>query len=338
MESVALFGRCVFMLVASIIICSVVIYLRFADQYNSLERKKFKNSLSLRQRISISYFRKLALKCGGYAKVSYAMLLMSLLVLALECVIFFFEHSIAVWKTIDTVNVCYLCFMLLTNSPAVLTSSSAAETTNRDFKAEYTAALQHVEQLQTRKDSCSKEFKQCVLQLQQIEFQYFRWLNNQRNEDFSPEKEQAIQELYHFFVIVEGEKANSALSFETSFCMKNMFFVQMEVYHAEFTRALEDGNIEDAIHIADLCIKKIGTVHDWNTEIGRDDRIELQRNYESWSALMDQIEQMLSHKENVTMKQSLLEVYSDASISLMTATADIKKNLKARKQRWRTDL
>ncbi len=256
MESFTLFGRCIFMLLASVVICSVVIWLCFSDKYNSLEREKFKQSFLFRQRISISYFKKLALKCGGYAKVSYAMLLISLLVLAIECVIFFFERSIVIWKVIETVNVCYLCLMLLINSPAILASPSAAETTNRDFKAEYMAALQRVEQLQIRNDSCSKKFKQSVLQLQQVQFQYFRWLNNQRNEDFSPEKEQTIQALYNFFMMVEEtERTSSDLSFGTSFCMKNMFFVQKEVYRVEFVRALENEEIEDAMHIADLFIK-----------------------------------------------------------------------------------
>lgn len=336
MESLTLFGRCIFLLVASIIISSAVIQLNFINQYNSLERNEFRKQFSLGQRLSVFYLKKIALKCGGYARVSYSVIIISWILIILECVVFFFENSIALWTIVENISVGYIYFTLLINSPTVLASSSSADTTDRDFKAEYSSALQKVERLQISGDCNLHELKQCVLRLQQKEYQYYRWLNHHRGAEYSTEQEKEIQALYRYFIMVEDmERNGSDISFENSFCIKNMFFVKVQVYNVEFKNAIENKTLEDAIRIIDLFIKKIGTVHDWNTDIGRDDLTELQKNCESWFALIHQIEQIIIQRGDMTQRRQLLEIYNDASTSLITATVDLRREVKVRRKKWK---
>lgn len=76
-------------------------------------------------------------------------------------------------------------------------------------------------------------------------------------------------------------------------------------------------------------IQKIGDVHDWNTEIGRNDLWDLNENCSVWFDLADKAEDFVNANDD--MRQQLRSVYDDACISLMTALKSLKQKAKQRK-------
>ena len=116
---------------------------------------------------------------------------------------------------------------------------------------------------------------------------------------------------------------------DQSFIKKSMFFVPVEIYVSDFESAVEEKQLENALRILSFFIQKIGDVHDWNTEIGRNDLWDLNENCSVWFDLADKAEDFVNTNDN--MSQQLRSVYDDACISLMTAPKSLKQKAKQRK-------
>ncbi|MGI6180204.1 hypothetical protein [Butyricicoccus intestinisimiae] len=211
-------------------------------------------------------------------------------------------------------------YTLRFSGPLALSGSSASDTTKRDFWLEYTSAKKQLEQLQLDNSTNSKEFKKQVLRVQNAAYQYYRWRYSQRGEEFSQSAETEIQFVMQFFQMVDKDH---------SFVKKSMFFVPVEIYVLDFESAVEKKQLESALHILSFFIQKIGDVHDWNTEIGRNDLLDLNENCSVWFDLADKAEDFVN--ANGDMRQQLRSVYDDACISLMTAPKSLKQKAKQRK-------
>ena len=92
---------------------------------------------------------------------------------------------------------------------------------------------------------------------------------------------------------------------------------------------VEKKQLESALHLLRFFIQKIGDVHDWNTEIGRNDLWDLNENCSVWFDLADKAEDFVNANDD--MRQQLRSVYDDACISLMTAPKSLKQEAKQRK-------
>ena len=237
------------------------------------------------------------------------------------CIFFLcWNHTVHVWTVLENISVAYLIFVLFLNVPLALSGSSASDTTKRDFWLEYTSAKKQLEQLQLDNSTNSKEFKKQVLRVQNAAYQYYRWRYSQRGEEFSQSAETEIQFVMQFFQMVDKDH---------SFVKKSMFFVPVEIYVLDFESAVEKKQLESALHILNFFIQKIGDVHDWNTEIGRNDLRELNDNCSVWFDLADKAEDFVNANDD--MRQQLRSVYDDACISLMTAPKSLKQKAKQRK-------
>lgn len=221
-------------------------------------------------------------------------------------------------------------YTLRFSGPLALSGSSASDTTKRDFWLEYTSAKKQLEQLQLDNSTNSKEFKKQVLRVQNAAYQYYRWRYSQRGEEFSQSAETEIQ-----FVMPAETEIQFVMQFfqmvdkDHSFVKKSMFFVPVEIYVLDFESAVEKKQLESALHILSFFIQKIGDVHDWNTEIGRNDLLDLNENCSVWFDLADKAEDFVN--ANGDMRQQLRSVYDDACISLMTAPKSLKQKAKQRK-------
>jgi hypothetical protein len=253
--------------------------------------------------------------------MSYYTLRFSQILFVTVCILFLcWNHTVQVWVILENISVGYLIFVLFINSPLALSGSSASDTTKRDFWLEYTSAKKQLEQLQSDNSANSKELKKQVLHVQNTVYQYYRWMYSQRGEEFSQSAETELQFLMHSFQMMDKDH---------SFVKKSMFFVPVEIYVSDFESAVEKKQLEDALHILSFFIQKIGKVHDWNAEIGRNDLLTLHNNCKVWFDLADRAENFVNKNEN--MKQQLLSVYDDACISLMTAPKNLKQEAKRRK-------
>ena len=258
---------------------------------------------------------------GILTKISYYTLRFSQMLFAAACIFFLcWNHTVHVWTVLENISVAYLIFVLFLNGPLALSGASASDTTKRDFWLEYTSAKKQLEQLQPDNSTNSKEFKQQVLRVQNAAYQYYRWRYGQRGEEFSQSAETEIQFVMQSFQMVNKDQ---------SFVKKSMFFVPVEIYVSDFESAVEKKQLENALHILSFFIQKIGDVHDWNTEIGRNDLWDLNENCSVWFELADKAENFVNTNDN--MRQQLRSVYDDACISLMTAPKSLKQKAKQRK-------
>lgn len=255
---------------------------------------------------------------GLLTKISYYTLRFSQMLFAAACIFFLcWNHTVHVWTVLENISVAYLIYVLFLNGPLALSGSSASDTTKRDFWLEYTSAKKQLEQLQPDN---SKEFKKQVLRVQNAAYQYYRWRYGQRGEEFSQSAETEIQFVMQSFQMVDKDQA---------FVKKSMFFVPVEIYVSDFESAVEEKQLENALCILSFFIQKIGDVHDWNTEIGRNDLWDLNENCSVWFELADKAEDFVNTNDN--MRQQLRSVYDDACISLMTAPKSLKQKAKQRK-------
>ncbi len=336
MNSLELFGRCVCCFIFSSIICSAALWINFVNRYNSIEREKILTNISWWGKLRFAYMKEITLQCGRCAKISYVILRISQIFIVLTCVIFLWNDSFQLWSTAEIICISYVIIVLFINSPLILSGESPADTTDRDMKLEYISACERFKILQKNGETNLKDLKQCALQMQTAGYQYYRWLYCQRGADYSAQAETEIQFLRNSFQKVEEQMKNaSQVSFESSFCIKNMFFVPTKVYAEEFKNQERQDNIDRALRILDLFIERIGKVHDWNTDIGRNDLAELYENCELWFALTDEAEQYILYHTETERFQRLLEIYGNACMSLMTAPEDLRQKMKRKKQRWK---
>ncbi len=255
------------------------------------------DNMSLFRKANMVFIKSAWFESGILTKISYYTLRFSQMLFAAACIFFLcWNHTVHVWTVLENISVAYLIFVLFLNGPLALSGSSASDTTKRDFWLEYTSAKKQLEQLQLDNSTNSKEFKKQVLRVQNAAYQYYRWRYSQRGEEFSQSAETEIQFVMQFFQMVD----------------KDHSFVK-----------------KSALHILRFFIQKIGDVHDWNTEIGRNDLWELNNNCSVWFDLADKAEDFVNANDD--MQQQLRSVYDDACISLMTAPKSLKQKAKQRK-------
>lgn len=276
------------------------------------------NNMSLFRKANMVFIKSSWFESGILTKISYYTLRFSQMLFAAACILFLcWNRTVHVWTILENISVAYLIFVLFLNGPLALSGSSASDTTKRDFWLEYTSAKKQLEQIQPDN---SKEFKKQVLRVQNAAYQYYRWRYGQRGEEFSQSAETEIQFVMRSFQMVDKDQ---------SFVKKSMFFVPVEIYVSDFESAVEEKQLESALHILSFFIQKIGDVHDWNTEIGRNDLWDLNENCSVWFDLADKAEDFVNTNDN--MRQQLRSVYDDACISLMTAPKSLKQKAKQRK-------
>lgn len=276
------------------------------------------NNMSLFRKANMVFIKSAWFESGILTKISYYTLRFSQMLFAAACIFFLcWNHTVHVWTVLENISVAYLIFVLFLNGPLALSGASASDTTKRDFWLEYTSAKKQLEQIQPDN---SKEFKKQVLCVQNAAYQYYRWRYGQRGEEFSQSAETEIQFVMQSFQMVDKDQA---------FAKKSMFFVPVEIYVSDFESAVEEKQLENALHILSFFIQKIGDVHDWNTEIGRNDLWDLNENCSVWFDLADKAEDFINTNDN--MRQQLRSVYDDACISLMTAPKSLKQKAKQRK-------
>lgn len=276
------------------------------------------NNMSLFRKANMACIKSAWFESGLLTKISYYTLRFSQMLFAAACILFLcWDHTVHVWTILENISVAYLIFVLFLNGPLALSGSSASDTTKRDFWLEYTSAKKQLEQIQPDN---SKEFKKQVLRVQNAAYQYYRWRYGQRGEEFSQSAETEIQFVMQSFQMVDKDQ---------SFVKKSMFFVPAEIYVSDFESAVEEKQLENALHILSFFVQKIGDVHDWNTEIGRNDLWDLNENCSVWFDLADKAENFVNTNDN--MRQQLRSVYDDACISLMTAPKSLKQKAKQRK-------
>ena len=274
--------------------------------------------MSLFRKANMVFIKSAWFESGLLTKISYYTLRFSQMLFAAACIFFLcWNHTVHVWTVLENISVAYLIFVLFLNGPLALSGSSASDTTKRDFWLEYTSAKKQLEQIQPDN---SKEFKKQVLRVQNAAYQYYRWRYGQRGEKFSQSAETEIQFVMQSFQMVNKDQ---------SFIKKSMFFVPVEIYVSDFESAVEEKQLENALRILSFFIQKIGDVHDWNTEIGRNDLWDLNENCSVWFDLADKAEDFVNTNDN--MSQQLRSVYDDACISLMTAPKSLKQKAKQRK-------
>lgn len=318
MNALELFGRCLVELIFCMLICSACLWVDFTNRYNIIERRKILNNMSLFRKANIVFIKSAWFESGILTKISYYTLRFSQMLFAAACIFFLcWNHTVHVWTVLENISVAYLIFVLFLNGPLALSGASASDTTKRDFWLEYTSAKKQLEQLQPDN---SKEFKKQVLRVQNAAYQYYRWRYGQRGEEFSQSAETEIQFVMQSFQMVDKDQA---------FVKKSMFFVPVEIYVSDFESAVEEKQLENALCILSFFIQKIGDVHDWNTEIGRNDLWDLNENCSVWFDLADKAENFVNTNDN--MRQQLRSVYDDACISLMTAPKSLKQKAKQRK-------
>ena len=292
MNGLELFGRCLVELIFCMLICSACLWVDFTNRYDIIERRKMLDNMSLFRKANMVFIKSAWFESGVLTKISY--------------------------------------YTLRFSGPLALSGSSASDTTKRDFWLEYTSAKKQLEQLQLDNSTNSKEFKKQVLRVQNAAYQYYRWRYSQRGEEFSQSAETEIQ-----FVMPAETEIQFVMQFfqmvdkDHSFVKKSMFFVPVEIYVLDFESAVEKKQLESALHILSFFIQKIGDVHDWNTEIGRNDLLDLNENCSVWFDLADKAEDFVN--ANGDMRQQLRSVYDDACISLMTAPKSLKQKAKQRK-------
>lgn len=302
-------------------ICSGCLWVDFVNRYTITERRKMLEHLSLFRKANMTFIRLTWFESGFLTKISYYVLRLSQMLFVATCVLFLcWNRTAKVWTILENISVGYIIFVLFINSPLALSGPSASDTTKRDFELEYTSAKKQLEQLQSDSSASIKEIKKQVLHVQNTAYQYYRWRYNQRGEEFSQSAETELQFLMHSFQMMDKDH---------SFIKKSIFFVPVEIYVSDFESAVEKKQLEDALHILSFFIQKIGKVHDWNAEIGRNDLLTLHNNCEVWFDLADEAEDFTN--ENKNMKQQLLSVYDDACVSLMTAPKSLKQEAKRRK-------
>ena len=276
------------------------------------------NNMSLFRKANMVFIKSAWFESGILTKISYYTLRFSQMLFAAACILFLcWNRTVHVWTILENISVAYLIFVLFLNGPLALSGSSASDTTKRDFWLEYTSAKKQLEQIQPDN---SKEFKKQVLRVQNAAYQYYRWRYGQRGEEFSQSAETEIQFVMKSFQLADKDQ---------SFVKKSMFFVPVEIYVSDFESAVEKKQLESALHILSFFIQKIGDVHDWNTEIGRNDLWDLNENCSAWFDLADKAENFVNTNDN--MRQQLRSVYDDACISLMTAPKSLKQKAKQRK-------
>lgn len=274
--------------------------------------------MSLFCKANMAFIKSAWFESGILTKISYYTLRFSQMLFAAAYILFLcWNRTVHVWTILENISVAYLIFVLFLNGPLALSGSSASDTTKRDFWLEYTSAKKQLEQIQPDN---SKEFKKQVLRVQNAAYQYYRWRYGQRGEEFSQSAETEIQFVMQSFQMVDKDQ---------SFVKKSMFFVPVEIYVSDFESAVEKKQLESALHILSFFIQKIGDVHDWNTEIGRNDLWDLNENCSVWFDLADKAEDFINTNDN--MRQQLRSVYDDACISLMTAPKSLKQKAKQRK-------
>ena len=318
MNALELFGRCLVELIFCMLICSACLWVDFTNRYNIIERRKILNNMSLFRKANMVFIKSAWFESGLLTKISYYTLRFSQMLFAAACIFFLcWNHTVHVWTVLENISVAYLIYVLFLNGPLALSGSSASDTTKRDFWLEYTSAKKQLEQLQPDN---SKEFKKQVLRVQNAAYQYYRWRYGQRGEEFSQSAETEIQFVMQSFQMVDKDQA---------FVKKSMFFVPVEIYVSDFESAVEEKQLENALCILSFFIQKIGDVHDWNTEIGRNDLWDLNENCSVWFELADKAEDFVNTNDN--MRQQLRSVYDDACISLMTAPKSLKQKAKQRK-------
>lgn len=321
MNELELFGRCLVELIFCMIICSACLWVDFTNRYDIIERRKMLDNMSLFRKANMVFIKSAWFESGFLTKISYYTLRFSQMLFAAACIFFLcWNHTVHVWTVLENISVAYLIFVLFLNGPLALSGSSASDTTKRDFWLEYTSAKKQLEQLQLDNSTNSKEFKKQVLRVQNAAYQYYRWRYSQRGEEFSQSAETEIQFVMQFFQMVDKDH---------SFVKKSMFFVPVEIYVSDFESAVEKKQLESALHILRFFIQKIGDVHDWNTEIGRNDLWDLNENCSVWFDLADKAEDFVNANDD--MRQQLRSVYDDACISLMTAPKSLKQKAKQRK-------
>ena len=280
------------------------------------------NNMSLFRKANMAFIKSAWFESGILTKFSYYTLRFSQMLFAAACIFFLcWNHTVHVWTILENISVAYLIFVLFLNGPLALSGASASDTTKRDFGLEYTSAKKQLEQIQPDNSTNSKEFKKQVLRVQNAAYQYYRWRYGQRGEEFSQSAETEIQFVMQSFQMVDKDQA---------FVKKSMFFVPVEIYVSDFESAVEKKQLESALHILSFFIQKIGDVHDWNTEIGRNDLWDLNENCSVWFDLADKAENFVNTNDN--MRQQLRSVYDDACISLMTAPKSLKQKAKKRKK------
>lgn len=276
------------------------------------------NNMSLFRKANMAFIKSAWFESGLLTKISYYTLRFSQMLFAAACILFLcWNRTVHVWTILENISVAYLIFVLFLNGPLALSGSSASDTTKRDFWLEYTSAKKQLEQIQPDN---SKEFKKQVLRVQNAAYQYYRWRYGQRGEEFSQSAETEIQFVMQSFQMVNKDQ---------SFIKKSMFFVPVEIYVSDFESAVEKKQLENALHILSFFVQKIGDVHDWNAEIGRNDLWDLNENCSVWFDLADKAEDFVNTNDN--MRQQLRSVYDDACISLMTAPKSLKQKAKQRK-------
>lgn len=279
------------------------------------------NNMSLFRKANMVFIKSAWFESGLLTKISYYTLRFSQMLFAAACILFLcWNHTVHVWTVLENISVAYLIFVLFLNGPLALSGASASDTTKRDFWLEYTSAKKQLEQLQPDNSTNSKEFKKQVLRVQNAAYQYYRWRYGQRGEEFSQSAETEIQFVMQSFQMVDKDQ---------SFVKKSMFFVPVEIYVSDFESAVEEKQLENALRILSFFIQKIGDVHDWNTEIGRNDLWDLNENCSVWFDLADKAEDFVNTNDD--MRQQLRSVYDDACISLMTAPKSLKQKAKQRK-------
>lgn len=302
-------------------ICLACLWVDFINRYTITERRKMLDHLSLFRKANMVFIRSTWFESGLLTKISYYTLRFSQILFVAACILFLcWNRTARVWTILENISVGYLIFVLFINSPLALSGSSASDTMKRDFWLEYSSAKKQLEQLQSDSSANIKEIKKQVLHVQNTAYQYYRWRYNQRGEEFSQSAETELQFLMHSFQMMDKDH---------SFAQKSMFFVPVEIYVSDFENAVEKKQLEDALHILSFFIQKIGKVHDWNAEIGRNDLLTLHNNCKVWFHLADEAENFVNKNENI--EQQLLSVYDDACISLMTAPKSLKQEAKRRK-------
>ena len=319
MNDLELFGRCLVELILCMFICSACLWVDFINRYASTERRKMLDHLSLFRKANMVFIKSTWFESGLLTKISYYTLRFSQILFVAACILFLcWNRTAQVWTILENISVGYIIFVLFINGPLALSGPSASDTTKRDFWLEYTSAKNQLEQLQSDSSASIKEIKKQMLHVQNTAYQYYRWRYNQRGEEFSQSAETELQFLMYSFQMMDKDY---------SFAKKSMFFVPVEIYVSDFESAVEKKQLEDALHILSFFIQKIGKVHDWNAEIGRNDLLTLHNNCKIWFDLADEAENFV----NKSMKQQLLSVYDDACISLMTAPKSLKQEAKRRK-------
>jgi len=322
LNGLELFGRCLVELILCMFICSACLWVDFVNRYTITERRKMLEHLSLFRKANMVFIKSTWFEAGILTKMSYYTLRFSQMLFVAICILFLcWNRTSRIWTILENISVGYIIFVLFINGPLALSGPSASDTTKRDFELEYASAKKQLEQLQSDSSSVNtKEIKKQVLHVQNTAYQYYRWRYNQRGEEFSQAVETELQFLMHSFQMMDKDR---------SFAKKSMFFVPVEIYVSDFENAVEKKQLEDALHILSFFIQKIGKVHDWNAEIGRNDILTLHNNCKVWFHLADEAENFVNKNKN--MKQQLLSVYDDACISLMTAPKSLKQEAKRRK-------